>query len=102
MQCFDFILPVHDNAGSFMSIEIKDFRARCLFEAGGYTNCPNVTGAWVDDTGTKFYDESFIVRVACHEDIKTRLLAYAFELWPDQKTVAIIKHGDMTIYDSHR
>ena len=97
MNLYEILLPVTNNDGERMHLAHGRLQDFLLETIGGYTECPNVEGAWRNDTGLVMYDKSVPYRVTCHSEDWRKIVARAFELWPDQQAIFHTKLGEATI-----
>ena len=91
-------LPTTDNAGRSTEYALRNWQAIAVVLAGGFTRgCPE-TGAWLGSDNRLYSDITVTYRVACdRSDIWARLVAKAFELFPDQLAIMHAEIGTATI-----
>lgn len=98
MQLFEIVLPVLDNSGADITPAHKAWLLEALAKAGGYTRLGEVSGVWRDpNAGIVYPDTSVIYRVACWERVWRDLVSAAFDLFPDQASIAWAEIGEMTV-----
>lgn len=97
MNLYEIALPARDNAGKDVSGAHRAWQARALWLAHGYTEKLPARGVW-QDGGTTYVDEMIAYQVACDAAVKDKLLAAAFELFPDQLAIFVSQIGTATIH----
>jgi hypothetical protein len=108
MTQIEILLPVTDNAGNDTSSAHAIFREYLLEVFGGFTQCPDVKGAWRDDeTGATYFDTLTPYRVCFiasredgdwREEFATRgVLVVALRQFPDQKAFFVSMIGEALI-----
>jgi hypothetical protein len=81
-------LPTTDNDGRSTESALRAWQSIAVALAGGYTRGSPETGAWLGSDNRLYSDISVTYRVACdHETIWRKLVAKAFELFPDQLAI---------------
>lgn len=65
--------------------------------AGGYTRLGEVRGAWRDPNGAMIYEPMMQYQVATTHDQWRRLVALAFELFPNEQAIFWAEIGTATI-----
>ena len=63
-----FYLPLQDNDGRDLSVEIADVEQRCFLEFDGWTLVGYFKGAWRMQTGEQSIDTSAVYHVILQED----------------------------------
>jgi hypothetical protein len=97
MNLYEILLPVQDNAHKDMAAAHELFRAFLVDENGGYSMGRIQSGAWRAGNGMIMYDYMVPYRVACEPNDWRKIVARAFELWPDQETIFHARIGEATI-----
>jgi len=98
MNLYEIALPARDNSGKDTEQAQAAWCARALELAGGYTEKPPALGVWLDK-GKTYRDEMVGFQVACEPTVKDKLLAAAFELFPDQLAIFVSQVGTATIHE---
>jgi len=104
----EILLPITDNAGNDTSGAHAIFREYLLSRFGGFTQCPDVKGAWRnDETGVTYWDTLTPYRVCFgasredgdwREELETRgALLVALHQFPDQKAFFVSMIGEALI-----
>jgi hypothetical protein len=97
MILYEILLPVQDNSHQDMAAAHELFRAFLVDENGGYTMGRIQTGAWCNELGVVMYDYMVPYRVACDAVAWRKIVASAFDLFPDQLAIFHAKIGEATI-----
>lgn len=98
MRLYQFTLPVRTNAGLSYELARKRFEAAALKEAGGYTAPQSFKrGVW-RGSERDYKEEVAEYTVACELPVFKKLLAVAFEQFPDQEAIFTADLGPATIH----
>ena len=99
MTLYEILLPVEDNSGATLGGAHRRFVMFLLDTAGGYTVGNERMGAWRDPRGCLVLDRVRPYQVTCEDAAWRKIVARAFELFPDQLAIFHAKIGDATIED---
>lgn len=97
MNLYEIALPERDNSCGQLAEAHWLWRKAALDLAGGYTERPTGYGFWRDNGGMVFEDRMVSYRVACEPDVWAKLVAKAFDLFPDQVAIFHAQLGTATI-----
>lgn len=97
MRLYLFTLPVRTNAGLSCELARKRWAAFALKTCGGVTE-PQAFNKGVWDSGeTTYREEVAEYKVATDKATFAKLLAYAFEQFPDQEAIFTADLGEASI-----
>lgn len=99
MQVWQIILPKRDNAGTRVYMAHKKFELELLECYGGFT-VAECGGAWKDDDGKVYRDESLVYTIAVDypaADSEPALASLAAPLFPDQLAFYVAHLGTAEI-----
>jgi hypothetical protein len=97
MRLYLFTLPVRTNAGLTCELPRKRWAAEALRLAGGVTEPQAFNrGVWEGD-GRTYREEVAEYKVACDKPAFAKLLAFAFEQFPDQEAIFTADLGEASI-----
>lgn len=94
-----FSLPVRTNAGLTCELARKRWAAEALKLAGGVTE-PQAfhKGVWDNGDGQTYREEVAEYKVATDKDTFAKLLAFAFDQFPDQEAIFTADLGAASIH----
>ena len=93
---FEIQLPIRTNEGQSYICAHESFRELLLKIAGGFSQGQAVQGHWRDPADGKVYIEEMTpYYVACDDHTFCRILQITYELFPDQKAIAIAHIGHL-------
>ena len=97
MNLYEILLPMANNAGHGMQSAHTDFHAFLIDHYGGYTKGRPASGYWRNGRGIVIHDYMVPYRVACEPTAWLKIVARAFELFPDQEAIFHAQIGVATI-----
>lgn len=98
MNLYMIALPLANNSGLSYRRSLQLWEAHALDLGGGYTKRPNGEGVW-NGPDRLYFEPMACYHVACDPAQWQRLLAIAFELFPDQHAIFHAHLGTATITD---
>lgn len=98
IQEYKILLPVTYNDGSLVLPDVMDaIKAEALKFFGGYSiNETWTNGAWTNDQGKVFMDNTVTLYVACDDKYKVRQFAGLIKDTLQQEAVYVCKVGEVT------
>lgn len=98
MRLYLFTLPVRTNAGLTCELPRKRWSAEALKLCGGVTEPQAFNkGVWDNGDGLTYREEVAEYKVACDKPTFAKLLAFAFEQFPDQEAIFTADLGEAAI-----
>jgi hypothetical protein len=99
MRLYLFTLPVRTNAGLTCELPRKRWAAEALKVAGGVTEPQAFNkGVWANGDGQTYREEVAEYKVATDKAGFARLLAFAFDQFPDQEAIFTADLGEASIH----
>jgi hypothetical protein len=98
MRLFQFTLPVHTNAGLSYELARKRFSREAVKLAGGITEPETLhRGVWQGE-GRTYRELVAVYQVACDQETADKLLAVAWDAFPDQEALFVADLGPAVIH----
>lgn len=98
MKLFEIVLPLLTNAGLSYEKARMSWEAFTTAQAGGFTRLPWADGAWLDPATKRIHAERVApYRIACDQEVASRIIDKTFELFPDQLAVMVSEIGTAQI-----
>lgn len=94
-----FTLPVRTNTGLTCELARKRWAAEALKLCGGVTEPQSFhKGVWDNGDGQTYREEVAEYKVACDAKVFAKLLAFAFDQFPDQEAIFTADLGEASIH----
>jgi hypothetical protein len=75
----------------------RQWATKALETAGGFTYVGSRQGAWMSDDGKVYDEQMHWYEVACARDTWDALVAYAFQLFPNEQAIYTARVGECEI-----